>query len=67
LHPAFNSEEAMRGVKPQIGWTGGVFALLLDNVWSPVLRAERSQAVAALFDVRTDYLDDYRQPARDGK
>jgi hypothetical protein len=46
--PAIDSEQAMRGVAPHIGWTDSVFALLLDNVRSPARRAERSQALAAL-------------------
>ncbi len=46
--PAIDSEQAMRGVAPYVGWTGSVFALLLDNVRSPARRAERTQTLAAL-------------------
>jgi hypothetical protein len=46
--PAVDSEQAMRGVAPYIGWTGSVFALLLDNVRSPSRRAVRAQTLAAL-------------------
>jgi hypothetical protein len=46
--PAIDSEQAMRGVASHIGWTGSVFALLLDNVQSPARRAGRTQALAAL-------------------
>ena len=46
--PAVDSERAMLGVAPHIGWTGSVFSLLLDNVQSPARRAERTQALAEL-------------------
>lgn len=46
--PAADSEQAMRRVAPHIGWTGSVFALLLDNVQSSSRRAVRSQTLAAL-------------------
>ncbi len=45
---AVDSEQAMQGVAPYIGWTDSVFALLLDNVQSPARRAERTQTLAAL-------------------
>jgi hypothetical protein len=46
--PPVDSEQAMRGVASQIGWTDSVFGLLLDNVRSPARRAERTQALAPL-------------------
>jgi hypothetical protein len=46
--PAIDSEQAMRGIAPRLGWTGSVFELLLDNVRSPARRAVRTQALAAL-------------------
>ena len=46
--PAVDSEQAMRGVAPYIGWTGSVFALLLDNVQFPYRRAVRTQTLATL-------------------
>jgi len=46
--PAVDSEQAMRSVASYIGWTGSVFALLLDNVRFPAHRVERSQTLAPL-------------------
>ena len=52
--PAVDSEQAMGSVASYIGWTGSVFALLLDNVRSPARRVERTQTLAALSRVLED-------------
>ena len=52
--PALDSEHAMQGVAPLIGWTGSVFALLLDNVRSPGRSAERTQTLAVLGRILGD-------------
>ena len=45
---AIDSVQAMGGVASYIGWTGSVFALLIDNVRSPARRNERTQTLTAL-------------------
>jgi hypothetical protein len=52
--PAVDSEHAMSSVASYIGWTGSIFALLLDNVRSPARRVERTRTIAALGRVLED-------------
>jgi hypothetical protein len=58
--PAIESERALRKVAALTGWSGNVFAWVLDNVQSLARRAERTQRLAALarFIEDTDYRAD---------
>jgi hypothetical protein len=51
---AVDSEQAMLGVAPYLGWAGSVFELLLDNVRSRARRAARTRTLAGLGRFITD-------------
>ena len=52
--PAVDSEQAMGSVASYVGWTGSVFALLLDNVRSPARSDERTQTLTGLGRILED-------------